>query len=174
MTNWRAISTVSVTVAALVLSATPAQANVRRFDDPKGDTKAHNDIRWVEVRNGGTDGGKRLVVRVRMAQIQPGDGMRIFVDTRAGNAGPEWRMSANADSEWILHRVNRWNAPGTVANCAGRVSMTDSKRTAFWRTSRKCLSIGDKVRVAVRVEETGSSQHDWAQSYRRFLGWVNH
>ena len=36
------------------------------------------------------------------------------------------------------------------------------------------MYIGDKIRVAVREQETTSPQHDWAAGYRTFLGWVNH
>lgn len=119
-------------------AAVPASANMKRFEDPVGDTKAHNDIRWVEVDNGGnyvspnSGGGDRLIVRVRMSDVRSGDELRIFVDTRSNNPGPEWRMSAWADSEWILQRVDTWDSPGSATSCPGRVRLTESRDVARW------------------------------------------
>ena len=171
MRTLRNVSALAASILAVGLAAGPASANTRHFDDPVGDTKAHNDIRWVTVNNGGAT-GKSLVVRVRMSDVRIGDELRVFVDTRSNNPGPEWRMSAYADSEWILERVDTWDSAGTSSSCPGRVRLTESRDTSRWRTSRDCLDIGDKVRVAVRTQEANSAQHDWARAYRMFLGWV--
>ena len=171
--GWKPVSTIATSLVLIGLAAAPAAANMRHFDDPVGDTKAHNDIKWVEVANGGAT-GKHLVVRVKLGEIEPGDGERIFVDTRAKDPGPEWRMLGWADSEWRLERVENWDSPGTVVACPGRVSLTDNRTVGFWRTRRACLGVGDKVRVSVRMQEDTSPQHDWAAGYRTFLGWVNH
>ena len=166
-----ALYAAALSVATLAATAAPASANVKRFEDPVGDSKAHNDIRWVVLNNGGPT-GERLQVRIRMTDVQYGDQLRVFVDTRSNNPGPEWRMTAYPDSEWVLHRVDTWDSPGTVTYCPGRVRFTEPRDIARWRTSRDCLSVGDKVRVAVRVQEGSSPQHDWARAYRMFLGWV--
>ena len=171
--GWKPVSTIATSVVLIGLAAAPAAANMRHFDDPVGDTKAYNDIKWVQVHNGGAR-GKQLVVRIKLGEIRPGDSMRIFVDTRAKDPGPEWRMRGWADSEWRLERVEKWDSPGTVVSCQGRASMTDNKTVSFWRTQRSCLGVGDKVRAAVRVQEGSSPQHDWAAAHRTFLGWVNH
>ena len=161
----------TLAAGALVLSAAPASANVRSFNDAKGDTKASIDILRVRVINGGTS-GNTLAVRMRFAEVSYGGDLRIFVDTRSNNPGPEWRMSGFADSEWVLERVDTWDGDGTESSCPGRVHLTNGDDVGWWRTSRSCLGVGEKVRVAVRTQEASSPQHDWARAYRMFLGWV--
>ena len=163
--------TAALAAGVLLLSAAPASANVRSFNDAEGDTKASIDILRVRVINGGTS-GNTLAVRTRFADVSFGDELRIFVDTRSNNPGPEWRMSGYADSEWVLERVDTWDGAGTESSCPGRAHLTDGDNVGWWRTSRSCLGVGDKVRVAVRSQEASSPQHDWARAYRMFLGWV--
>lgn len=163
--------TMTALVAAGVLALLPmsdASAATRTFPDAVGDSGASSDIRWVTVTNSAAK--DRFAVRVGLDRVEYGVALNVYVDLERGNPGPELRMSAYADSEWALFRVQRWGQRGReIAGC-GRVTYSKSTDSsiALWRATRTCLGVGPRVRVAVRLAEPGVGV-DWAPARRTFF-----
>lgn len=145
-----------------------ANAAERRFDDPTGDTMGRSDIRWVQVSNSRTK--NFLKVRVRLNRVVYGVEFATFVDTNRANPGPEWKMSGYADSEWGLARVRNWRDDGEERVCRGsaRYSKGTDRPIAVWKSSRRCLGLHGKARVAVRLQDQGRGT-DWAPAMKTFL-----
>lgn len=165
----RLVSVTAAVVAAAGLMAAPASADVRSFSDPPA-APGVIDIRNVRVDNSTTH-REKIIVNVRMRNIRFGDGMSVYVDTRPGNAGPEYRMDAFANSEFAFHRVNTWGGPGRVVRCDGdRFRLAAGARRARIVFPRACLGNPGRVRIAVHAYRDDRS--DWARSARNWLGFV--
>lgn len=155
---------------ATSLTSAPASADVRDFADPPRAAPGAIDIRNVRVDNA-TARPSSIIVRVRLRDIDFGDGMTVYVDTRPRNAGPEYKIEAFADSEFVLRRVDTWAARGRNVRCDDdRVSMTQSSRRARFVFPRTCVANPGRVRIAVHAFREGSS--DWAKARRTWLGFV--
>jgi len=162
--------TLALTLTLVLGVAATAQAWVLVVHDLIGDNTSRSDIQRVVINNSAAR--DRLVVRVRLDQVVYGADVNVYLDVRPGNAGPEWRMAAAADSEWSLYRVGRFGQLGTLARSCGRVSFSkDGPPAVNWRASRTCLSVGRAVRVSVQVKDPGHGS-DWSLDRRVFSPWV--
>lgn len=164
----RLLTAMAAVCALVLLPITPASAQVVRFDDAVGDTHARSDIKWVQVTN--SRHRDLFKVRVRLDRVRYGVGLVVYVDRRLKNPGPELRMVAFADSEWQLHRVNKWGQRGRMIDTCGavRYSKSTPRPIATWKASRSCLELRPRVRVAVKIADRGHGK-DWAPDRRRFF-----
>jgi len=109
-------------------------------------------------------------VRIRLDKVVLGTAATVYVDRNRSNPGPELRMVAAPDSEWLLYRVDRWGQRGTSIHTCGRVGFSASSGpVVVWRASRTCLHINGGVRVAAKL--TGPRKQDgvdWAPHRRTF------
>lgn len=149
-----------------LLPGQAANAATTTYLDPSGDTGARSDIRRVQVDNSrATD---LFRVRVRVDRVILGTDVSVYVDLNRKNRGPELRMSAAPDSEWALSRVKGWKDRGKRIALCGKVRFsTDFKPVVVWRTTRTCVNLQGKARVAVKLRDKGHGT-DWAPAPRRF------
>lgn len=166
-----AVAAVAVMASLTVLQ--PAEADTRRFSDRAGDTSLPTDITTVRVSNG----AELLEVAVRPGRVKFGDSFSYWLDTRAKNPGPEYKVGVvpNSDAFGLL-RVGAFGQRGTPVPCEGLRATADVFAPEWISISvpRSCLRDPGKVRVAVKARYTdgGTSVVDWAPAKRTFFGWV--
>lgn len=158
-----------VLVLALLGGLAPAAwAGTVTFDDEVGDTHSRSDIKRVVVEHLHSD--DRLKVTTRLSKVVYGVELAIYIDSRRRNAGPEWKISAYADSEWALLRVGGWRDDGVNRETCGRVSYSKQTDHPVARATlpSSCLRLHRDVRVAVLIHDSGHGK-DWAPAERTFL-----
>jgi hypothetical protein len=163
-------------VLSTVLGIAPGDADVAHFPDRVGETRTSLDVWSVKVDNASWDRGK-VVVAVQQDQLLNGDELRVYLDTRRRNAGPEYLLSAMWRSEYAIRRVPGWNwRKGDVISwrCA---NPSGNQRTDRWRVafSRRCLGFPGQVRISVRIGAFVPGEgkvFDWAPGWRRLTPWV--
>lgn len=156
-----------MTASLLLLTAAPASAESLTIGDAAGDTKSRSDIERMKVTNSRAD--NELHVRVVLSKIVIGAPLTVYLDRNLDNKGPELRMVAYPDSEWMLFRVSNWEERGeSIATC-GRVSYSDSTKNpaASWEAKRGCLKIDKAVKVAAKVADPKGGR-DWVPAKQTF------
>jgi hypothetical protein len=153
--------------ALLLLTAVPAVAESVTVGDPDGDTQSRSDIQRMKVTNSRADNS--LHVRVALSRIVIGAPLTVYLDRNLDNKGPELRMVAYPDSEWMLFRVGNWEEHGESIGTCGRVSYSDSTKNpaATWDAKRSCLNIDRAVRVAAKVVDPDRGR-DWIPAKQTF------
>jgi len=156
-----------LTAALLLLSAAPASAESLTVGDETGDTQSRSDIERMKVTNSRAD--NELHVRVALSKIVIGAPVTVYLDRNLDNNGPELRMVAYPDSEWMLFRVGNWEERGESIGTCGRVSYSDSTKNAAatWDAKRGCLNIDGAVRVAAKVVDHDRGR-DWVPAKQTF------
>ena len=157
---------------ALVLVVAPlgmAQAATIRIGDDSGDSASRSDIETVVVEHT----KKKLRIKTRLDEVVIGVEYAVYIDTRRNNAGPEWLISAYPDSEWAILRVAGWKDSGRPGPQCGRArySLDSDPAVAKVRVPSRCLNLGKRVRVSVRMHDGGHGV-DWAPARRDFSHWV--
>jgi hypothetical protein len=169
----RAAAVVGVTVMASLTVLQPAHADTRRFSDRAGDTSLPADITTVRVSNG----AERLTIAIRPGRVELGDDFTFWLDTRAKNPGPEYKVGVVPNSDAFgLVRVDAFGERGTPVPCEGLRATADAFTPEWVSTSvpRSCLHDFGRVRVAVKARYANgdTSVVDWAPAKRKFFGWV--
>jgi ribosomal protein S28E/S33 len=167
---------IALAAASVLLSLTalsPAHADTTIFRDRLGDTGVRGDITTVRVKHG----AYRVTVAVSPGRVKIGDFFRFWLDTRAGNAGPEYKVEVYPNSDGIgLMRVDAFGQTGVRVRCDGLRATADIYAPAEVSISvpRSCLGTPRKVRVSVRGEYAyrGPNVVDWAPARRTFFAWV--
>lgn len=158
----------TATLMATTLNA--ANAEVKVFDDPRGDNGKAADIRTTFI-----DYGQKLIVVVHY----PGSSLvnnklRYYIDTDRSDVGPEYLATVIPNSDVFgITEVENWKRPnqGDPVECPGFRASADAlnpgpKRTNI-RIPARCIDAPDEVRVAVWFKRGASS--DWARDVKRFL-----
>jgi hypothetical protein len=171
-----AMSKTVAAMAGVVMAlgvASPAQADVRRFSDARGDTRSSVDILSVRVDNSTAD-RREVRVRIRHEDLRLGHSITVYLDTRPADPGPEFAISGAAGSEYILNRTEGWKHMGRMVRPECGYSMRIHEGTEATRVivRRGCIGKPGKVRVAVRAQRDGTQAVDWAASRRTFLDFV--
>jgi hypothetical protein len=168
MRMMRLVVATAATLAATVTMTPAAQADTVVFADARGDAPRHIDLTTARVDNGDTR-PQLVLMRIRIAgRWQLGDQVSVWFNRDRSNPGPELRLTAYVDSEYVLRRVETWNGPGRRASCE-RYSMKQfaNNRGLRVRIARDCLG-NRPARVAIRtMSENG--RVDWFQQRRSFL-----
>lgn len=177
-----------LTLIAIVGAMPAAHADTRTFNDSTTDQTSYMGIRWVEVQNGWRAGGswhRNLKIITRLGNFPPVPDFAgttyVFIDTRPGNPGPEYRLRMAQDIG--LWRVEGWHDHGTSVSwgCgAGRDGYTfhygpigDDTNRVVGSIKRACIGGAGKVRVSVHTTVLNRpKQQDWAKAQQRFYPWV--
>ena len=154
--------------AALMATTLNAHADVRVYDDPKGDSGTRADIRTTFI-----DYGQKLIVVVHYpGSSMANNNLRYYIDTDRSDVGPEYLATVYPNSDVFgITKVENWKRPnqGTPVHCPGFRALADGlnrgpKRTNV-RIPARCIGAPDAVRVAVWFKKGASS--DWARGYRQ-------
>ena len=160
---------------ALALTLTlPAQADVRRFTDARGDTPSSVDIRSVVLDNSTTARHKVIVV-VRQDDVRVGDSIDIYLDTRPRNPGPEYLIGGATASEAVMSHVDKWKGVGreVPSRCGYRLKIHEVIDVTRAVIPRRCLAKPGRVRVAVKATRGYPvTSRDWAKAKRTWFAWV--
>lgn len=165
---------VTAVVVAVLASAVPAAADVRRFTDARDDSSTSVDIRSVLVDNS-TAARNKVIVVVRQDNVRFGDSIEIFLDTRPGDRGPEYSIGGATASEYLLWHRERWKGHGRVVpfRCGYKLKINEETDRSRAVIHRSCLGHPGKVRVAVKVVRGfPPTSGDWAPARRTWFDWV--
>lgn len=173
----RGAAVAAASILTSVAVALPAQADTRTFSDRAGDTGTSADITTVKVANG-SGGGARIAVRADVGQLTIFDFYTFWFDTAPLDAGPEYKVVVNPDSDGLQLRVlDEFGEKGRVVACQGLRAHADTDGPAEVSVSvpRSCLGDPGKVRVSLRGRyvNDGHQVTDWAPAKRKFFRWVN-
>ena len=149
-------------------SISPAQADVRRFTDPRNDTTSSVDIWSVKVNNSSRHRNKIIVV-VQQDSVGPGDSITIYLNTRPRDRGPEFSLSAFVASEYGMNRVETWSGDGRFVSdrCGYQLKINEGTDRSRAVIPRRCLGKPGEIRVAVKAERGFQvTSRDWAKAHR--------
>jgi hypothetical protein len=178
-------TTLSLTILSAVVLAmlptSPASAAVWTKSDRNDRANWGGDIAFVRVANA----PRKLHVDTSMHYDRNNRGLeriKVFVDTRRHNPGPEFRLTyVPASDRIVLHRVGRFRiSGGTKRWCGGAEAFYGvSARAVHVEIPRWCMRIrGERpgaVRVAVRTSSPGGRIKDWMPRSRAFPAkWIAH
>jgi hypothetical protein len=174
-----ATSTMVASAMAAAMVAPSAMATghgVRGPGDPastptSATERAGIDIKWVTHRFVG-EGAKSLRVVVKQKNISMGTGLRIYMDARGKDPGPEFVLEGYADAEWTLRHAETWKNFGPDITCHSSFFIIDtSKARSTMRMRRSCLNNHTHFRLAVRA--THGSAVDWWPRFHQFGNWFS-
>lgn len=176
-----------VTAIALLatLTASPASAAQKWFDDAVGDVKEqHVDVRSVKVKHQ----KNRITVAVSFAELPKedySDSLRVYIDTSKKKGPPNYLVASEgfhgvfgSTSGWKL-RPNGEDPWGDVMCSTGYKYDRANDRIIF-RFKPKCIGSPKKIRVAVTAEHyyeanadgTLNTVKDHLHGRRHFTSWV--
>lgn len=163
----RAAAVAAACLTATVALAPAAHAETRTFTDGG----AH--LTSVRVSHTATKVG----VRAFVGPFDIGDHTTFWLDTDAGDSGPEYKADVWPNTEGPrLMRVGSFTSGGTAVDCDGFRATSDAfgPEEVALSIPRSCLGRPAEVRVAVRAfyAEDGGDVVDWGPKLRSFYGWV--
>jgi hypothetical protein len=152
-------------------------ADRETFDDEQGNVAASVDIHHVTVVNGSATHHSLKVIVVQR-DLQGGDDIDVWIDTRPANPGPEYRaeLTANTDSFGLL-KVRTWASRGQVVKAPRLIAHSDSTvpgDRSVLIIPRRAVGDPGAIRVGVRVQRhtPHGLVRDWAPTWRSFYDWV--
>lgn len=169
----------AATLLTLGLTAAPVSAETTSKPDPADVGGASlTDIRRVTLNHG----TEQVIAKVRFTDLRATSeagpsGMTVYVDTRPGRKGPEFRLDTGLQSgtDYQLSRVTGWTAPGEPLSCDHSLTLGWGTDVATLRMARACLGSPGKVRVGVKMVDLYDGSHpvtDWLGKPRSFTDWV--
>ncbi len=163
----RAAAVAAACLTATAALAPAAAADTRTFTDKGGH------LTTVQVAH--TKSKVRVVADVGPMDI--GDYFTFWLDTDAGNKGPEYKAEVWPNSDGIaLVRVGSFSSKGTRVRCDGFRATADvwGPEEVTITVPRSCIGKPARVRVAVRAyyEVKGPDVIDWGPATKKFFGWV--
>lgn len=168
---WNVIVRGAAVIGAALLATTtglaPAQADTRTFRDQG----AH--LTTVEVIH-----GAQVEVKASVGPYRIGSYFTFWLDTRASNAGPEYKMEVYPNSDGLaVLRVGNFSDKGRAVRCPGFRATADvfGPEVVTITVPRSCIGNPSRVRVAVRAyyDVPGPNVIDWGPGLRQFFGWVH-
>jgi hypothetical protein len=180
--NIRMIATSAVVASAMATAMVAPSATAATSDGTRGSsqpassnasatTRAGIDIKWVTHRFVG-EGATFLRVVVKQKNITKGTGLRIYIDARGKDPGPEFVVEGFSGSEWTLRHAETWKKFGPDITCpSSRFSIDTSKSRSTLRLLRSCLNNHTRFRLAVRA--THGSAVDWWPRFHKFGNWFS-
>jgi hypothetical protein len=131
------------------------------------------DINWVRHSFVG-EGADFLRVVVKQNNLRAGDGLRIYIDARAKDPGPEFVVEGYTGSEWTLRKAETWKKSGAEVTCpSSSFRMNESKDRSTLRLLWSCLSNHAHFRLAVRANSTNGPNIDWWPGFHKFGKWFS-
>jgi hypothetical protein len=157
--------------------AAPATAEVTSVPDG-ADVPSLNDIRRVRVDHGADD----ATVRVRFADLRKESeagpaSIGIFLDTRPGRRGPEFRLGSGLQdgSDYQLVRMRAWRPVGEPKTCDHDVRLRFARDVLVFRVARSCIGGPEQLRVGAKMTDQFDASHpvvDWMTGRREWTPWV--
>ena len=148
-------------------SSQPASSNVSATQ------RVGIDINWVKHSFVG-EGADFLRVVVQQNNLRAGDGLRIYIDARSKDPGPEFVVEGYTGSEWTLRKAETWKKFGAQVACPSSFfKMNESKDRSTLRLLWSCLSDQAHFRLAVRANSTNGPNIDWWPSFHKFGNWFS-
>lgn len=163
----RAAAVVAACLTATAALAPPAAADTRTFRDKGGH------LTTVVVAHTSS----KVTVTADVGPMDVGDYFTFWLDTDAGNSGPEYKAEVWPNSDGIqLLRVGSFSSAGTPVSCGGFRASADvyGPEEVSITVPRSCIGGPGKVRVAVRAfyDVPGPDVIDWGPATKKFFGWV--
>lgn len=157
----------------------PAVAGSRTINDPAGDNVTYDsesadygDLTSIKVKH------SAKTVKITVAG-NGGDGLEVFLDTRAKRGGPEFLVSWESylsEAVFLSRTTGSWEVAKANIKCSG-ARLADTAGSTTFVIPRKCLAKKGKKpkRVRANVEATNfydTFARDEAPALRTFGGWV--
>lgn len=159
-------------VLTAVMSLVPSSASADSATFPDGrDTRGLMDIHRVRVIN-----GERLTTRIVVRDLRRRirqDGVSVWLDTKAGQRGPEFGIGSGLwMSDWNIGRARGW-VHDHVLHCPVSQRLLFKRDTIVFTTGKACLGRYGRVRVSVSTSSGRRNQfQDHSPGKRAFHPWV--
>ena len=165
------IRSAAIASAALLSTAAlmqPAAADVEAFQDAGGH------LTTVRVRHG----VENVRVKAHVGAMEIGSYFTFWLDTDAGNPGPEYKAKVYPNSDGIhVKQVEEFGDPGTSVPCDGFRASADvfGPEDVTIVVPRSCIGMPSRVRVSIRAyyDVPGPNVLDWGPGMKKFFGWVD-
>ncbi len=162
-------------LAAVVTLAPTAHAATTRLDDGADATASTTDIRVVRVNHG----EQRLRIQVGFPDLREDGaaGLLTWIDTDAGESGPEYAIGAPLFSggDYVLVETDGWKPTGAPVDCRYNLQLDYAEDHLVLAARRGCFDQPDQVRVAMRMFDNEDSSHpvtDWLIGRRELTDWL--
>ncbi len=172
----------SLMVAGLVAVslglAAPAGAAVTTYNDGADATGSLTDILTVRVAHGTTLALVKITFPDLRKRSEAGpSGISIYLDTRPGRRGPEYRLGTGLQNgtDYQLMRMRDWKPVGGVLSCNYDLNLQFGKDRLVFKTTRGCIGTPSDLRVGARMVDHFDSSHpivDWMKKPRQWTTWV--
>ena len=180
----RLVVVVTICAGLVLAAASAASAERWGYDDRRGDAPLGVDVLSTRLDDN-VSGRYRIRVQGRGFIEDRTDMVRVYLDTRRANAGPEYRLSwylgknpAERKGATFLARIDNWGSPPIkVVRCpAIRKNVAFGKDLITLSVPKRCVKRPARVRWAgfvVRVtgvpnDHTYRGRHDYFPKYRSF------
>lgn len=175
------IRTTAVLIAALataLVGVGPASAEVTSAHDGADATASLNDM----LRMGVNHGAERVTVRIRFTDLRKTSeagpaGIAVFLDTRSGRKGPEFRLGSGLQSgtDFQLMRTRDWRPVGEPKTCQHDVDLQFARDRLLFTVARACIGEPNRVRVGAKMTDHFDGSHpviDWIKKRHGWTAWV--
>ena len=165
-------------LALAVGLAGPAAAETTTFDDGADATASLNDILRVKVNHG----VGQVAVRISFTDLRKKSAggpasIGIFLDTRPGRKGPEFRLGSglNEGTDFQLMRMKNWKPVGNPKTCEHDLDLQFKRNRLVFKVARDCIGTPDAVRIGAKMTDQFDGSHpvhDWMKGPRRWTSSV--
>lgn len=162
-------------LAAVVTTAPTAHAATTRVEDGADATASTTDIDVVRVDHG----DRRLRIQVSFPDLREDGsaGLMTWIDTDAGERGPEFAIGAPLFSggDYVLVGTDGWKPTGSPVECRYDLQLDYAEDRLVLAARRGCFDRPDQVRVAMRMVDTEDASQpvtDWLIGRRQLTEWV--
>jgi hypothetical protein len=172
------LAAVSAVALGSIAVTGAAGAETAGFKDARGDIAHGADLHNVRVVN---EAAVRVKVRHDdlVRSFESGSGIKVFIDTKRGQAGPEYIFLGGTfeGSDYALVKADGWKPASRRAEplaCGYIMKLNYADDIANIRIDHECIGDPDEVRVAVRTggETDSGFVHDWLGDRRELTAWV--
>lgn len=175
----RVLAPAALALLLLGLVAAPASADRVAQGDPADMGGASlNDIRRVTVDHDSLEVTVRVkVVDLRRTSEEGPAGLTLRLDTRAGQRGPEYRLTTGMYSgmDYQLMQVRDGHAVGDPMTCDHHVRLGYRTDVVTFTAARRCLATPHRIRVGVKMTDLYDGSHpvtDWLGAAGSWTRWV--
>jgi hypothetical protein len=171
------IRTTAALISALAMALVgtgPASAEVTSAHDGADATASLNDMLAMRVNHVAA----RVTVRIRFTDLRRTSeagpaSIAIFLDTRGGLRGPEYRLGSGLQSgtDFQLLRARNWRPVGEPKTCQHDVDLQFARDRLVFTVARGCIGEPNRVRVGAKMTDHFDGSHpvtDWIKERR---GW---
>jgi hypothetical protein len=158
--------------------AAPASAASTTYVDGADASASLNDILRVRAHHG----AERVKVVVTFDDLRKRSsggpaGIAVFLDTKQGRKGPEFRLDSGLQSgtDYTLHRAKNWKPVGDPKTCRHDVDLMFTKDKLVFTSTRACIGTPARLRVGAKMTDFFDASHpvhDWMKGPRRWTSTI--